>query len=100
MKIRRLYKFNTASIFLALHYTILHLFALVSNVIKLLTTRYRPLWDVTDDSWPATVHSVVPSLLIILILIIYRPIGLLEKATQKQPKWQNRAFDRESDGRF
>jgi len=43
-----------------------------------------------DDSWSATVPSVVPFL---------RP-SLSEKATREQPKWQNRTSDRESADRF
>jgi len=43
-----------------------------------------------DDSWPAMVRSVVPSL----------RYSLSEKATRKRPKWRNRASDRLSDGRF
>jgi len=43
-----------------------------------------------DDSWPATVPSVVLSLW----------YSLSEKATQKHPKWQNHTSYCESDGRF
>jgi len=43
-----------------------------------------------DDSWPATVPSVVLSL----------RYGLSEKAIGKHPKWRNHTTDRESDGRF
>jgi len=43
-----------------------------------------------NDSWPATVASVVPSL----------RYSLSEKVTHKHPKWWNRTSDRESNGRF
>jgi len=43
-----------------------------------------------DDSWPAMVPSVVPSL----------RYSLSEKATQKHPKWRNRISYRESHKRF
>jgi len=43
-----------------------------------------------DDSWPASVHSLVPSLL----------NSLSEKATGKHPEWWNCTSDHESDGRF
>jgi len=43
-----------------------------------------------DDSWPATVPSVVPSL----------RYSLSQKATWKHPKWQNCTSDHESDSRF
>jgi len=43
-----------------------------------------------DDSWPAMVPSVMPSLW----------YSLLEKAARKHPKWQNCTSNRESDGRF
>jgi len=43
-----------------------------------------------DDSWPATVLTVVLTLW----------YSLSDKATQKHPKWRNRTSDRESDDRF
>jgi len=43
-----------------------------------------------DDSWPATVPSVVLSL----------RCSLLEKASRKYPEWRNRTSNCESDGRF